>query len=864
MRCLNTGLVATIALLLSPTPSQTADFQSAWPKTIERVWAGPEYWANPLQDWRIRNGRLECVVSGGNRNVHLLTHQLGQCEGDLMMTVRLGRVDPEETQSDHGWAGFRLGIRGFLDDYRNAAIWGRGLNAGITTAGELFLSEPGDPRTQRDFANALPIDNIELHLTVRSAGARYTVSLSARDPKDGSVLGRVTRDDIDAEDLVGSLALVNDRPSEGAVSPQDRSRGGDRGGRVRFWFADWRISGSKVEAHDDRPFGPILFAQYTLSRGVMKMTAQMPPLGPRDTPTVRLQTQAPQNQALGSSEWKTIGEEHIHSLARTVTFRIPEWDSSRDVPYRLAYALAGPGGETTDHYWTGTVRREPVDRDTITVAAFTGNQDTGFPNTHTVRNVARHDPDVLFFSGDQIYESVAGYGIERAPVETAALDYLRKWYLLGWAFGDLMRDRVTVSMPDDHDVYQGNIWGGGGRKVTIATHATGGYAMPAEWVDMVQRSQTSHLPDPYDPLPIRQGIGVYFTELRYGRVSFGIIEDRKFKSGPEGLVPPSGGRPDHVTDPNFDHAAYDVPGATLLGERQLAFVRDWTSNWRGVDMKVSLTQTIFANAATTHGANKMRLVADLDSNGWPRSARNRALRELRKGFTFMIGGDQHLPSIVHHGVDEFEDAGYSFCVPSIAAGYPRSWGPRRPGENREPGSPDYTGRFFDGLRNRLTIRAVANPKEVLRAAPLQKLHDKASSYGLVRLNKKTGEITMECWPLLSDPLSDRSAQEEPSGQFPGWPKTIDLQDNYGRKAAAYLPEIQVEGMTNPVVQVIEEATEEIVYTLRIRGRSFRPKVFTTGVYTVRVGDLDAGKLRSFEGVRALQSGESAPALVARF
>ena len=109
MRCLNTGLVATIALLLSPTPSQTADFQSAWPKTIERVWAGPEYWANPLQDWRIRNGRLECVVSGGNRNVHLLTHQLGQREGDLMMTVRLGRVDPEETQSDHGWAGFPAG-----------------------------------------------------------------------------------------------------------------------------------------------------------------------------------------------------------------------------------------------------------------------------------------------------------------------------------------------------------------------------------------------------------------------------------------------------------------------------------------------------------------------------------------------------------------------------------------------------------------------------------------------------------------------------------------------------------------------------------------------------------------------------------
>ena len=100
------------------------------------------------------------------------------------------------------------------------------------------------------------------------------------------------------------------------------------------------------------------------------------------------------------------------------------------------------------------------------------------------------------------------------------------------------------------------------------------YAMPAEWVRAVERTQTAHLPDPYDPRPIEQGIGVYFTELNYGRMSFGIIEDRKFKSGPEGLTPSTGGRPDHVTDAAFDAERFDVPGAVLLGERQLAFIRD--------------------------------------------------------------------------------------------------------------------------------------------------------------------------------------------------------------------------------------------------------------------------------------------------
>ena len=146
MRCFTIGLAAT-ALVFLPAVFLAANFESAWPKGIERVWAGPEYWANPLQDWRIRDGRLECIVSGGNRNVHLLTRQLGPGEGDLIMSVRLGRIDPDETQSDYGWGGFRLGIRGFLDDYRNAAIWGKGFNAGITTAGELFLLKPGDPVT---------------------------------------------------------------------------------------------------------------------------------------------------------------------------------------------------------------------------------------------------------------------------------------------------------------------------------------------------------------------------------------------------------------------------------------------------------------------------------------------------------------------------------------------------------------------------------------------------------------------------------------------------------------------------------------------------------------------------------------------
>jgi alkaline phosphatase D len=513
-----------------------------------------------------------------------------------------------------------------------------------------------------------------------------------------------------------------------------------RGGNVRLWFDDWKVSGAPVEADGKRAFGPILWSQYTLSKGILKMTAQMPPLGVEDNQSIALQVR-------DGSSWRTVDTEQIHTLARTATFRVPDWDDSRDIPYRLVYELIGADGNPTEHIWEGTVRRDPVDKADIVVAGFTGNQDTGFPNIPTVKNLLHHDPDLLFFSGDQIYENVAGYGIQRLPVETASLDYLRKWYLVGWSFGDLMRDRPTVHMPDDHDVYQGNIWGGGGRKMPLEEHERGGYVMAAEWVNVVQRTQTAHLPDPYDAAPVEQGITVYYTDLLYGRVSFGIIEDRKFKSGPKGFVPPTGGRPDHITDPNFDRDAYDPPGGVILGERQLRFVRDWTADWRGSDFKVTLTQTIFAGVATPHGGDFMRLVADLDSNAWPRSARNRALREIRKGYAFMYAGDTHLPTLVHHGVEDWNDSGWSFAVPSIAAGYPRLYEPDEPGRNRQPGMPDYTGEFLDPMGNKVTVWAVANPEKQWRRSPYELLMDKASGYGIVASTSKRAKLPWSAGPF---------------------------------------------------------------------------------------------------------------------
>ncbi len=796
------------------------EFRSDWDACPDRVWLGPQYWANPLQDWQIANGRVECVNAAADRNVHVLTRYLGESKGNLAMSVRVGRVDGGALGSGKGTAGFRIGVQGSLHDYRHSLIYGTGLDAGISRDGALFIDEV---RSGKPNAAALDVDAAELRLTAEPTGDTYTVTLRVHDA-GGKELGIVSKRSVPSAQLAGNLAIAC-------------NVGGDNAGLGRFWFADLKISGSKVETDDERAFGPILFSHYTLSGGVLKLTAQMPPLGEADAQAVRLDIRK-------GSRWSTIGEERIHADARTATFRVPDWDDAKDVPYRLAYRLQFKDGRSEEHFWTGTVRRDPVHQAILTVGAVCCNIHQAFPNAAYVANMAKLDPDLLAFTGDQFYESSGGYRIIRTPVDQAMIDYLRKWYMHGWTWRELMRDRPSVSLPDDHDVYQGNLWGeaGDGRKTT---QEAGGYDMAPEWVNVVYRTQTSHHPDPYDPAPGRRGTIQYYGPLTYGRVSFAVLADRQYKSGPEGKVPKTDtGRGDHVQDPNFDPKTADVPGVELLGARQEQFLREWAANWRGADMKAVISQTIFTALPTTHGDERMILRADYDTNAWPQTPRNRAVREMRKAFAFHIAGDQHLPALVQYGVDGHRDGPIALAGPAINVGYPRWWEPAAAPWTNPKNDRDLTGDFTDSFGHPVTVLAVKNGAVQPRRGDVRQLmDDKASGLAVVRFDKKNRGITVECWPYLADVT--RTGM-----QMPGWPVTVNMLDNYARKPAAYLPTLKVSGVKDPVVQIVDDANDEIVYTLRIAGQSWRPHVFAPGRYTIRVSEPEAGRERVVKGVLA--------------
>jgi len=394
----------------------------------------------------------------------------------------------------------------------------------------------------------------------------------------------------------------------------------------------------------------ICFSLYTVQDNILKLTAQLYPLEEGDDRFCRLEINK-------GGKWEQVSKADIVKRGWTATFRVENWVHSKDTAYRVAH------GENA--YYEGLVRRDPVDKDVITVAAFTGNSiypghGGDIPKDDIVKNLMKLQPDLLFFSGDQVYDHKQHYAY---------------WLKFGRDFGDIIRITPTVTIPDDHDVGQANLWGAGGKKSNTGAGHDGGYFMPVEYVKEVERAQTSHLPDPYDPTPIERGIGVYYTDLTVGRVNFAIIEDRKFKSGPQGLVPQQGPRPDHIRNPEYDPKSVDVPGAVLLGERQLKFLYEWGQDWHDCDIKAVLSQTIFCGGAHIHGKVGGRLHADMDSNGWPQTGRNKAIAEIRRAYALHIAGDQHLATIFHHGIDDWNDGCYSMCVPSIANLYLRWWDP---------------------------------------------------------------------------------------------------------------------------------------------------------------------------------------------
>jgi alkaline phosphatase D len=468
-----------------------------------------------------------------------------------------------------------------------------------------------------------------------------------------------------------------------------------------------------------------------------------------------------------------------------------------DCAYRVGYSW----GEGT--YWfEGQIQAAPEVGEKVTVAGLTCYQNMGlsadgtwgagaagspdgrwlspnvwFPHTDLISRIQSQQPDLIALLGDQIYESGNPSGSDHSE-GNPHLDYLYKWYLSLWDLGRLTRNIPTVVLVDDHDVYQGDLWGNGGTPIRDGDNKAGGYAHEPEFVLMVERTQTGANPEPVSREYLQQGLMSYYTDFSFGDVNFVILEDRKFKSLP-GLVGPVEKYGSKIMNEGYDGRDADIPDGEILGKQQEAFVRDWIKRTDGV--RIGFSQTTFVSLHTAPNGDYW---LDLDSGGWPQTPRNRALEILAKGDVLLMAGDTHLPSVVQHGVEAYGDSVWQFVVPAVANKYRRWWEPKTDGANRRAGEPYYTGDFEDGFGNLMTVAAVGNPKisnqemfEINTSRNigyasehlfLDKFRNR-DGYGLMVVSPDRQTVRLECWPA-----------EQDSPQHEGWPIILRKDTESGK------------------------------------------------------------------------------------
>lgn len=860
---LENSLLASASLSFIPQKSQipldlssnneqltSEPYLSNWQTLPDRSWAGEMLWANRLQDWQIKNGGLECIIRGRNRTVALLTHDLGSQKGEFSIKTDFRFLNREVSED---FIGFRIGNKGPIDDYRSAAIYGKGLNLGIRTDGKWVLGEKvvDSNLNPEIFSKVL---SFEVTGEPQSEGL-YTLKMQLMD--SGTILAETSISQVNADQLQGGLALF----CHGETKEQQEFTPSAR-------FENWRVDGTKLRSNVAQTYGPIYFAQYTVHNNTVKLSAFCAPVGQTADDVVL--------EIKENNTWKTAATSPVDPVSLIAAFRLTDWKATSPVPYRLRLILKNKDYQPIPYEYEGSIAPAPAPDQPVKLGLFSCNCDHGFPDNDLRNNLLHHNIDAALFLGDQFYEASGGFGVEATTLERSILDYMRKWQQFGWSYRDVFRHVPCISIPDDHDVYHGNVWGEGGKAALAEGTAyvrqdSGGYKMHPDWVKMVQHTQTSHLPDPYDPTPVKQGIGVYYTHWNWGPFSFAIIEDRKFKSAPKNIFPAEAGiQNGFITNLDFKDESYlNAPQAELLGSRQEKFLQEWAADWKhGARMKILLSQTNFCTLATlpenSTGDSAVPTLTipplgqyvsgdaptrDMDSNGWPHSKRNRAVDIIRRGFALHLAGDQHIGSVVRYGVDTHDDAGFAFAGPALNNIFPRRWWPTLPADHQPlAGRPTYTGRFEDGFKNKITVHAAASPR--LTGLKPAIIHDRATGYGIVKINPDTRQITFECWKRSADATNPTS-----DSQYDGWPIVINQNDNYGRTPYEHLPVIEVADHPNAVVQVINETTRDIEYTLRINGKTFRPPVFEKGKYTVRVGEPDREVWKVFTGVRTGRKGK---------
>lgn len=873
-------IVIVVELNSCKPPEREALFRSSWNEKVTSYWIGPQYWSNRLQDWQINKGRLECLNGNApKRTVHLLTREISQKKGDFTIQMDIGKIQTENNMDNDAYAGFMIGAGDTATDYRkralihHAATENDGFLAVVSGDGRLHFKYNDEQGTDISIVSASQLketkftpDGIVLQLKILQMDTAYRAQLSLL-TKEGDEIG-VSEIIIKNEQLLlGNIALI-------------ANGGADQKGHS-FWFKNLELYGKKLSVYEERIFGPVAGILYTINNKTLKINAQLMPIGKMQKQTLKLEV-----ALKGSNNWKTIADKFIDSKSYTVVYTIDEWETEFDFDIRLIYNTLDNNGEINEYSYYGSVPAQPNMCDMVKLAVMHGNSHTInsimntrnynfseqllFPHNEIIHSIAEKPVDMLVYTGNQI-DGYSPTMPDTRSLETAELDYLYKWYLWQWSYSQLNRKMPAIVITDSKDYYQTKLWGESGKKAPVQPLDSfphryknkeyywptdqGGFIMPPDFVKLVEKTQVSHLPKPYDTTFLKNDISPYYTELNFAGISFAILEGRKFKTSPQTALPeqkPINGYPLFWETPD---EYLDKEFAKLFGQKQQEFLQQWSKNWNNALIKIAIVQSDFADIASypdslhnqftyplfypyeKEARNERReiLSKNMLVNAWPQNKRNKTIETLRKCYAFSISGGSNLGRLTHHGIDKTADAIYNFTPPPLVNKVPERWSPP-PLPRRKAWNKDLYNR--DGFGNKVKVMRLANQKY-----NNQKTYKPFSAYGIVTIDVCKQNITTDC--IAAD-----------SNFIEGWPVSFSIWDNYTIRDKYYLPQIEISGTKNPVlIEVFDDRYNTLIHRIRTKYKTIRLRVPHNRKYKIIVSIAENNSLITKNEVRAVKESD---------
>ncbi|MGB9892862.1 MAG: hypothetical protein ACPLRA_00505, partial [Candidatus Saccharicenans sp.] len=487
-------------------PGRTDQIQISFSPDISRSWVGSYFYSFRLEDWRIHQGRIECLRPSANCYLYLLTREVEGNSGSLAIRFLVTIPELPERPRTRNFIGLRIGIKGKTGDYREAAVSGQGLEVGLATDGLLFIGELESVSSEEKLETLRRVlrKEAEFRLNLEAEGNEFNLRLAVAEPVSGKVLDELEEFHLPADRVSGGLALVSNLPEVKTSSENPVS-----------FFKEFKAEGNLLKSFEERALGPVVFTLYTLSQKTLRLTAQLIPGSLTEETVVNLDIQQ-------DGHWVEKAKSRLNLNSWTACFEIPDWNYQEDKEFRLRIVEPEPALEIARNY-TGKIRKDPLEKDQIWLAVLSNNQEEGFPHLRLVSELKKHDPDLIFFGGNQIYGRPAAYWRQNLSLEQARQEYWRQWLLFGWEFSDLLKNRPAILIPEARDFFQLKLWGENGRSVVtetisdpIAAQDSGGFLMPQEFIQLVLETQTSHLPHLKDKPPAPASWESYCCEVRAG------------------------------------------------------------------------------------------------------------------------------------------------------------------------------------------------------------------------------------------------------------------------------------------------------------------------------------------------------------